>query len=321
MLMASSGEYCLSCHKEKIGFSHLKSMEEWKELTMDGGEVLKKMHKRNPNVVEYINSGKYSEDEVFKMVNFFAYGTKEQSAYRNLEACKKCHGWKIGTLRTKSEWYALSSSLEALIKVHKGNREALELIGSDAFKDKKTLDYFIKKISFHAPEDVVIKRDKRTTKKITSDINLTKPSKKQMHQVKSKKFDFEYDTENMSDKAAKKVLFILKKKFKMCKTDDEVYISLYYSGSKEHTVDAIISALLTLGIAPIRYDNTWIMKVKNKKNVFYAAVNVISVRGPMSNAERADKDKEHIEDKVTSMIDEIMAKPEFKCGTIKEGKK
>ncbi len=315
MLIASTGEYCASCHSGKIDLSHLKSKREWKQLTLDGGEVLKKMHKKNMDVVAYIDSDKYSEEELYDYVGFFAYSTKEQISHLHVKQCKDCHDWRVGMLRTKSEWNALSNSLEPFKKVHVGNSEALKLIESDSFKDKETLSYFIEMISFHASDE------QRRTKKITSDTNLTKPPEKQMYKVKSKKFDLEYDTENMSDEAVEKVLSTLKMKFKMCrKMDNKVYISLYHAGSKEYTADAIISALFTLGIAPVRYDNTWVMEVKNSKNVFYSTVNVVSVSGPISKSKSADKDKEYIEDKVPLMIDEIMAKPEFVCDTIKERK-
>ncbi len=317
MLIASTGKYCASCHSGKIDLSHLKSKREWKLLTLDEGEAFKKMHKQNLDVATYIDGDKYNEEELYDYVDFFAYGTKEQIGHLNVKKCKSCHDWRVGMLRTKSEWHALSNSLEPLKRVHIGDKEALKLIESDGFKDRETLLYFIKKISFHASDDrrKIDNEDNNKTKKITSNTHLTKPPEKQMHKIKSKKFDFKYDRKNMSDKAVEKVLSTLKMKFETCrKIDNKISISLYHAGSKEYTSDAIISVLFTLGIAPVRYDNSWVMEVKNSKNVFYSTVNIVSVSGPMSKSKSVDKENEYIEDKVPFMIDEIMAKPEFVCG-------
>lgn len=314
VLAASTGEYCISCHKGKIDLSRLKSKIEWKQLTLDGGKALKKIHKQNLDVVKYIESEKYHKDALYDYVGFFAYGTKEQTAYHNFNQCKNCHDWRIGMSRTKQQWGTLSKSLDWLKELHIGNKEALRLINSNHFKEKKTLSYFIKMISFHATDEQRRKNNVNKTIKVTADINITKPDISSMHQMKNKRFDFHYDAKHMSKEAAKKVFSVLGLKLKTCKKQPhKVSVSLYHAGSKEYASDAIISLIFTLGVAPVRYDNRWIMEVDNGKNVFYSAVNVVSVGGPMSNTKSAEKDKEYIEDKVVFMIDEIMAKPDFRC--------
>ena len=154
LVLAHADLSCTVCHSNNIDFSHLKSKKEWRILTVDGGEALKKMHKNNLDVIKFIESDDYNEDEVYDKIHFFAYSTPEQTAFLNLKKCKTCHDWRVGMLRTKSQWQGLTSSLDLLTQTHATDKETVTWIESNSFKNEKILAHFIKKISFHASNRV-----------------------------------------------------------------------------------------------------------------------------------------------------------------------
>jgi len=223
---ANNDLYCTKCHPDKIDFSHLKSKQQWKKLILDGGEQLKIIHKDQLDVIRYIQSDRYDEEKVFNYVAFFANNTKKQIAYLNKKKCIKCHTWRIDGLRTKSEWHELSNSLEPLKKLHHNNKEVLDLINSQSFKD--TLPYFIKDISFQ------VKPDWSNSKK-QNQKNKIKP-----HTFNTNSFNFIY-----------KIAGETKEK---TKHNTDIYQTYILNELKKYTFEKPVSITLiekTLSIEPI----------------------------------------------------------------------
>lgn len=344
-LFASGDMVCNYCHGNVFGVSGLQSKPEWKKLTSDGGKKLQKIHKDNLDVVSYLKSSAYDEKRMYDYVSFYAGSQRAFIAEKIVKQCVECHKSEmhLSDFWTKAQWASLSSTLKPLKEIHQKQLKVMNLIESDSFNE--VLPEFIKKITFHAPKsESRIKKDRymlkrpynedmlkdttqvlhtqkqevatrivkqKRTKRITADTNLTKPSPDQMKQIKGKIFDLVYDAKKVSKVSAKKVFTVLKDTLKQCsKKSPKLEISLYQTDTEMYISDFLFS-FITIGMAPVRYADTWVMEVKKSDEKFYSAIELVTVHGIM--AEEAKEDNEYLEDKVALMIDDIIAQSDFKC--------
>ncbi|AKF25366.1 hypothetical protein YH65_08175 [Sulfurovum lithotrophicum] len=228
---------------------------------MDGGEALKEIHKNNLDVVKYIQSDSYSKDEVSDYVDFFANNTEEQIAYLNQKKCEKCHGWRVGMLQTKSEWKSLSRSLVPLKKVHANNQEVLALINSESFK--KTLPYFIKKISFHA------KDYRRTSKQKRDKVSDSNQSAYTTYTFKTKSLNFIYKTKSGTKEDAKLVQRYLLKALKEHTFKKPLSITLI-EGRWDTDAGNAFMFILTLSLAPVKRTKHIQLIIESDKKIYTA---------------------------------------------------
>ncbi len=344
-LFASDDMLCNYCHGNVFGVSGLQSKPEWRKLTSDGGKRLQKIHKNNLDVVVYLKSSAYDEKRMYDYISFYADSQREFIAVKIVKQCVSCHKSKmhLSSFWTKTQWESLESTLKSLKEVHQKQLKVMNLIESNSFNE--VLPEFIKEITFHAPKSesrtrkdhYMLKKlcsegmlkdttqvlhiqkkgltnkiaKQKSTKRITVDTNLTKPSPGQMKQIKGITFDLVYDTKKVSIVSAKKVATVLKDVLNQCsKKSQKLKISLYQTDTKIYTGDFFIS-FITIGMAPVRYADTWIMEVKKADEEFYSAIELVTVHGVLVEANK--EDNEYIEDKVALMIADIIAQPDFKC--------
>jgi cytochrome c5 len=326
LLFATSDMFCIVCHgNSKIEFSRLQSKVAWKKMTSDGGKKLYKIHKDNLDVQTYLKSDAYDEKKLFKYIEFFSESEKMYKAKQFAKQCFVCHKSKLhmSSFYTKEKWNNLRNSLDGLIQKHHYQRRILEDIKSPQFKN--ILPDFIKYISFSAPvhrksikKDIYIrpkekveiskigkheklKKNKTSSLKIMEDINLTLPPKTHMRQIKRKYFYLSYDKVNLRKEEVNIILQKLYKKWKSIqKKRQKVRITLYRTDMHMYTSDFFFS-LLTVGLVPVRYADTWVMKVELGGGVYYATSDVVTVHGLL--ADDTMEDNELLSEKVIPMLE------------------
>ncbi len=270
MVFAYNDLYCVTCHSNKIELSHLKSKQEWKRLTLDGGKQLKVIHKNSAEAVKYIESDEYNEEEVFDFVDFFANNTEEQIAYLNQKKCEKCHGWLVGKLRTKSEWRTLSHSLEPLKRLHIDNKEVLQLIDSASFEE--TLPYFVKGISFHASDHSV--KNQNPKHKI-SDNNQSVYT---TYMFKTKSLNFIYKTKNSTKEDAKEyqayILNALKKY-----TFKKPFSIILSEDAWQADGGNVLMFMLTLSLAPVKETKKIHLTIHSDQKIYTVETTMQRTRG------------------------------------------
>jgi len=331
LLFGTSDMFCLVCHGgNQIRFSKLKYKSEWVDLTSDGGKKLQKIHKDNIDVKAYFKSDNYDEKALFKYVSFFSRKIKKNDPKPFFKKCFVCHRNNIhmSSFYTKQQWQELNHSLKNLIHTHQYQLDVVKDLKSQQFKN--VLPEFIDDITFHAPNNIgnvrkdtyyippkqdvkstIVKKNKeketqkRKTKKIslkiTDDTNLTVPPKSQMRQIKRKHFSLSYEKGNLRKEQARIILQKLHKKWKSVqKKQNKINITLYRTGTQMYTSDFFVS-LFTVGLAPVRYADTWVMKVTLGDDVYYAKSDVVTVHGIL--ADDAMEDNELLSEKVIAMFE------------------
>ncbi|MDQ7086058.1 MAG: hypothetical protein Q9M36_14600 [Sulfurovum sp.] len=143
---------CTYCHQNQMHISGLKTKEQWKSLSSDGGLGLQEIHQYNVAVLAYFQSPEYNATELYDYVEFHASNQEALALESIIESCTYCHDSKmtLSRLWSKNQWQNLAHSVENLKVLHQNELQVLSFIDSKPFE--KSLANFIHSMQFFAAE-------------------------------------------------------------------------------------------------------------------------------------------------------------------------
>jgi hypothetical protein len=244
MPMNASSMLCGYCHGNVLSLSGMKSKEEWKILTSDGGLKLQEIHKYNLAVLAYLESPDYKPKKLYEYVEFHADKRSKRRLNHIIESCTYCHDSKmsLSSLWSKKQWDALALSLKPLKAVHKNELKVLSELDSQRFK--LTLSQFIKSMRFHAS-------DKISKRKSIYTNNSYNPMELKTFTFKNKNIEFIYEKVEGKEAEAKKIYLTMQNLITPCKLENPIKFTLKHNGWRFNGRDAFFW-ILTFSLSDIR---------------------------------------------------------------------
>jgi len=242
--MYASSMICAYCHGNILALSDMRSKEEWKTLTSDGGIKLQEIHKYNLAVLAYLQSPKYKPQKLYEYVEFHANKVSKRRLNKIIESCTYCHDSKmsLSSLWSKKQWDALDFSLKPLEEVHKNELKVLSQLSTQNFKTN--LAQFIKSMRFHASDTIL------NTKSIYVDHSYNSMELKTFT-FKNKTMQFIYKKVEGKEAEAKKIYLEMQNLMSVCKLESPIKFILKHNGWRFNGRDTFFW-ILSLSFSDVR---------------------------------------------------------------------